>query len=164
MDATATPHSAAAALLEFMAELPLLLPADKKAVLKLLQGLDPSGFDLIARSGHGISVFRTAACSSSNTDIYRVTGMGEVEAEGRVSAAARNRQVAWCDGCCQAARRLPPAVPAHDRCCFVCEHSSPNLFACMFPFAASACSLCLSCCATCHSSPSGTCCSSLAAT
>lgn len=95
MEPTATPHSAAAALLDFLAELPLLLPADKKAVLKLLQGLDPSGFDLIARSGHGISVFRTAACSSSNTDIYRVTGMGEVEAAGRVSLAARSKRWLW---------------------------------------------------------------------
>jgi hypothetical protein len=109
MEATATPHSAAAALLDFLAELPLLLPADKKAVLKLLQGLDPSGFDLIARSGHGnaIRVFRTAACSSSNTDIYRVTGMGEVDAAARVSPGNSKEGA----GCGQATQRLPPAVP-----------------------------------------------------
>jgi hypothetical protein len=76
-------HSAAAALLDFLADLPLLLPKDKAGMLKLIKGLDPSGFDLIARSGHGISVFRTAAC---NNNIYRVTGMGEVAAPPEVRA------------------------------------------------------------------------------
>jgi hypothetical protein len=78
-----TPHSAAAALLDFLVEAPLLTASDKKGVLKLIKGLDPSGFDLIARSGHGISVFRTASCSSNH--IYSVTGMGEVAAPPRVS-------------------------------------------------------------------------------
>lgn len=74
-------EGAAAALLDFLVDLPLLLPQDKKGVLKLIKALDPTGFDLIARSGHGINVFRTAACSSNN--IYRVTGMGEVAAAPR---------------------------------------------------------------------------------
>jgi len=78
-------EGAAAALLDFLVDLPLLLPQDKKGVLKLIKALDPTGFDLIARSGHGINVFRTAACSSNN--IYRVTGMGEVAAAPRVSMA-----------------------------------------------------------------------------
>lgn len=86
-----TPHSAAAALLDFLVDLPLLTPHDKKGVLKLIKGLDPSGFDLIARSGQGISVFRTASCSSSHTGIYRVTGMGEVAAAPRVSSASSVR-------------------------------------------------------------------------
>lgn len=81
-EATA-PHTAAAALLDFLVDAPLLLPSDKKGVLKLIKGLDPSGFDLIARSGHGISVFRTSASCSRNR-ICSVTGMGEVEAAPRV--------------------------------------------------------------------------------
>jgi hypothetical protein len=84
--AQGNPHSAAAALLDFLVDLPLLLPQDKKGVLKLIKGLDPSGFDLIAQSGHGISVFRTEPSNSSHTGIYRVTGMGEVAAAPRVRA------------------------------------------------------------------------------
>lgn len=105
-------HAAhAAAMLDFLAGLHLLTAHDKRGVLKLVKGLDPSSYELIARSGHGISVFRTATCS--NNRIYRVTGMGEVAADPQVQRYCS--QDVPCVPCLATLLQCLPLLPRHQR-------------------------------------------------
>lgn len=78
-------HSSQAGLiLDFLHQLPLLTPRAKAGVLGLLRKtLLCSEDDYVATTSNGITIFRDVKDVALNR-IYRVSGMGEVEAAPQV--------------------------------------------------------------------------------
>jgi len=77
-------RSSAAEMLQFLQSLPLLTPSDKRGVLQLIQSCLRAAefeFDLVAATNGDVSIWRQ---QESRKGIYRVSGMGSVNADPKV--------------------------------------------------------------------------------